>query len=252
MLSVYALGQSYLIRWEGLCDFVVSEEGREIICHESPAVDHVWVTSTLYGIILSFALLLMGDSNLHASAVVLPSGAIGFLATPGTGKSSLAAVFAAHGHPFLTDDVLTLQENTSKFLAFPGFPFTSLTAHTIDGLGLLLPQSTPLFGEKTRVAIDGTWASFCGEPIPLRALFILHREAKNRTIDLDRLPKAEALRELLENTTSLAFLPARHLERHMAFLARLTTSVPVWRLSYPEGFEHASEIKDKVLKQIAP
>ena len=249
-LATYTLRQGYLLRGENLCDFVISLEGREIRCYPTAAVDQQWVTSALYGIVLSFALHLMAASNLHASAVALPSGAIGFLAAPGTGKSSLAALFSAQGYPFLTDDVLTVQEQSSHFIALPGFPYTSLSARTLQWLGLPQPQSALTRGDKTRIAIDETWASFCEEPLPLRALFILNRAATNQSVTLEPLPQTEALRELLENTTSLALLPARYIEQHMAFLLRMTSAVPTWRLSYSSGLEHLREVADQILEKL--
>jgi len=210
-----------------------------------------WVQSTLYGVVLSYALYLIGMGNLHASAVVLPGGAVGFLAEPESGKSTVAATFAKHGYPFLTDDVLALKEVPQGYLAYPGFPFVSLSAQSVDGLlgSAKGPARVPLNQEKQRVAIDGQWASFCPEPVSLCGLFIVSRSDEGAKIELERLSRVEAIGSLMEHTNCLPVLPIAIQRRQMAFVARLTARVPVWRLRYPTGFDHAPRIIQKVLEQ---
>lgn len=254
-LSLWATGEGYLLRWAGKGEFRIAADGRSVSCQVDPGLGHTWLTSNLYGVVLSFILHLKGVRNLHASAVVLPSGAAGFLAAPGTGKSSLAAAFAARGYPFLTDDLLAMTEEDSGYCAHPGFPFTSLSALTIGSLGGTLGASVtteaPLLplGEKTRVAVDANWAVFNPRPTPLSALFILQRGGPEDPIALVRQPRAEAIRLLLENTIFLPILPAQVLQAQMAFLSKLTASVPVWTLSYPTGFQHIPRTIEQILAQ---
>ncbi len=249
-LHVYQGSKGVLLRWQGHCDFHISRSGSRVIVAPGPGVEGQWATATIYGLVLSFALHLMGVGSLHASAVVLPAGAVGFLAAPGGGKSSLAAWLASHGAAFLTDDVLALQVEADGYLVYPGFPFVSLNACALEGLDVQPRGQRPPDASseaKARVPVDGGWASFHEGPAPLRALLVLAREEARRSVCLERLGRQEALRVLLEHTSCFPLLPVQCVRRQMAFLSRLTGPVPVWRLRYPTGFQHLPAVAQQVL-----
>lgn len=251
-LSVLDTGRDLALHWERHCTFVVSRDGREITCQPAPGVGEGWVKATVYGIVLAFALHLQGIGNLHASAVVLPQGVVGFMADPGSGKSTVAAMLAARGFPFLTDDVLALQHQSDDYVAHPGFPYVSLSP---QARACALRQTEaivlPLNQDKQRVAVDGKWACFSSAAAPAKGLFVLGRSRNGSGVEVKRLPKMEALRTLLEHTNCLPLLPADVLRRHMGLLADLSGTVPVWRLQYPSGFEHLPRVIDRILAEAA-
>ena len=246
-ISVHRTNEGYLLDWEGLCRFHVSARGDEIIGSSHGDLGYNWITATLYGMVLAFALHIKGVRNLHASAVVVPGGAVGFLADPGGGKSSLAAAFAARGNPFLTDDVLALRQEDEGYVAYPGFPFTSLSEEAVSAL---LPEGQAprqyLNDEKGRVLVDGQWASFSREPAPLQGLFSIARRDDVSEVRLERLPMVQAVQCLMENTNVLPLLPKEYKQTQLAFVSRLASQVPVWRLTYPTGFEHLASVIDQV------
>ena len=248
-ISVYDTGEGFLLRWEGWCDFHMSADGQQIVYQAAPGTALRWVTSSLYGIVLSFALHLKGVGNLHASSVVLPGGAVGFLAQPGSGKSTLAASFAHAGYPFLTDDVLAFSEEGASINALPGFPFVSLTGQAVEHIwrGAVPEDSLPLNQEKTRFNLNGNAQAFCSESVPLRGLYLLERREDSSAAEISRLSPKEAIPRLLEQTNPLPLLPREALSRHFAFVARLVSRVPVWRLSCPSGLEHLGQVMSAVL-----
>lgn len=251
-LSVFEIAEGILLRWHDHCDFRISRDGRLIQCCPNPSVGLGWIQSTLYGMVLSYALHLMGVRNLHASAVVLPQGAVGFMADPGSGKSTMAAAFARAGYPFLTDDVLALKKDPQGYVAQPGFPYVSLSPNSIRGLlgdRNDLSQK-PLNQEKQRVAVDGEWASFQREPAHLGGLFLLRRSSETHSIALERLPKVDAIKGLMENTNCIPILPLEVQRQHMSFVAQLTADVPAWRLTYATGFEHTPRIIERVIEEV--
>lgn len=250
-LSVFEGDTGLLLRFEGLCDFHISTDGREIKYCSTSDTDLDWIRSTLYSMVIPFTMHLRGLRNLHASVVVLAGRAVGFLAGPGTGKSTLASAFAAKGYPCLTDDVLALRESPEGYTAYPGLPFVSLSEHSINSL--IGPQigseRTSLNGLKERVALDGRWASFWPEPTPLRCLYVLNRVGDMADINLEAMSVGESILSLLENTNCLPALPTWVLKDHLAFLGKLVRSVPVWRLTYPTGFQQIPTIIARVLER---
>ena len=259
--SLFETNDSYILRWEGTGEFLVSKDGKTIRALTPATTDIVWVKGTLYGVVLSFVLHFMGIANLHSSGVVLPEGAVGFLADPGTGKSTLAASLVSQGHGFLTDDVLTIQGGANGYEAFPGFPYMSLDEFSMDVIlgPSSLPAPTPghTVEDKQRVNCSDIGGQFHSGTAPLKGLFVLTRgpdddggdgRADPDKVVVKRLSRSDALKCLLDNTVFLPLLPVDVLKRHMAFLAKLTETLPVWSLHYACGFENLPEITAKVLE----
>ena len=252
-LTVYEIDGGYLLRWEDLCDFALTEEGTVIECRPMPSISMQWILSILYGTVLSFSLHMRGVGNLHASAISAPAGAIGFLAEPGTGKSTLAARFLVGGYPMVTDDVLAVREEpTQGFVAQSGFPFTSLSKASMKGIlgSTDAPAAGFLNGNKYRLWLDGEWAGFSTENRPLAALVLIHRAEPGSNISMTRVEPIEATRALVQNSVCMPFLPADAVRAHLAFASRLSTHVPVWSLSYPGEFDNAGEVMSTILKVI--
>lgn len=256
--ALFSTADSYLMRWEGHGEFLVSRDGKTIRALIPEMTDMVWVKGTLYGVVLAFVLHIMGISNLHASGVVLPEGAAGFLADPWTGKSTLAASLVTAGHKFLTDDVLTLQGGASGYEVFPGFPYMSLDEFSMNVImgpgssGSSVPGPGHIVEDKERIACADIGGEFQASAVPLKALFILSRgmeegEFGGQKVAVVRLSRSEALKSLLDNTVFLPLLPVAVTKRHMKFLAELTETLPVWRLRFADGFDNLPEMMAKVL-----
>ena len=247
-LVMYRTGRGHILQWEGLAEFVVSEDGSSISCCPLHTATEGFIRSMLYGPILSYALHLRGVVNLHAGAVCLPHGAVGFVADPGTGKSTLAASFVRAGYPLLTDDVLPIRRPDGRFLASAGFPWVGMTpqslAHVWAGLGRngIDPDS-----DKVRVYVDGAWGSFQSQPAPLVGLYLLHRGGSG-VPEIDRLPPQTALRELLDHTNCVPLLEAGLVQQALALLAPVAASVPVYRLRYPSALGLLPSVIDAVLE----
>ena len=251
-LSLYDTALGFLLRWEERCDFLVSHNGESIQLLPFPKTDAVWVRSAIYSSVLAFALHLRQIGSLHGSAIVTPQGAVGFLARSGSGKSTLAAAFAAFGYPFLTDDVLALREASHRYLAYPGFPYVSLSpqsASALFGVTEDAPSPAAPEEEKQRIAIEGQRLPFAQQPAPLESLYVLERDGAHTETVIEPLSQAAAVRMLLEHTNCLPLLPKETLQRHLALLARLVKTTPVYRLRYPSHFRCLPQVIAAVQRQ---
>src|SRR5207249_809831 len=81
------------LRWRGLFEFLVAADGRRIVARPLPGLARMprAFETYLLGQVLSFALIARGLEPLHATAVVVGGGAVGFLGDCGRGKSTLGA-----------------------------------------------------------------------------------------------------------------------------------------------------------------
>lgn len=248
-LVVFTFEDHILLRFEGRCDYLVKRTGRAVSCYANPNLGPGWIRSIYYGMVLAFCLHLMGKGNLHASAFVTEFGVIGLMAAAGSGKSTLAATFGARGLPLLTDDVLAIDETSVGFMANSGLPHVSLSPLSVSGIFGTNGNRPSGFlnGDKLRLDVDGKWATTAVGKSELNRLIVLSRVPEGADISIVRIPEIEATRIVAENSLCLEFLPQEELSRHLAFASRIARSVPVWRMSYPSGFDRIPEIQDAVL-----
>ena len=122
-------GSAY-VRWNGVGEFLVSSDGRRILCRRYEDASTESFQVYLLGQALSFALVKRGFEPLHATTVVVGGKAAAFLGRSGFGKSTLAASFVEAGHSVLTDDLLIVQPFGAGFLAYPGPPRIKLHPDT--------------------------------------------------------------------------------------------------------------------------
>jgi hypothetical protein len=192
---------------------------------------------------MSFVLHVRGVTNLHGGGFVTGAGAVALLAGPGTGKSTLTAHIAASGYPFLTDDIFVIQNRENEYAVPPGFPYLSLAADSIRSV--LGESKVPDYitgsaeGEKTRIFVDGEWATFERQPVPLAALVVVARGGS--CYRLRRMAPAAATKPLVENSVALPLLPKQLVSRHLTAVSEIALKVPVWRLEIPDGLEHGAE-----------
>lgn len=201
----------------------------------------------LLGPVLSYWLERLGIPMLHAAAVRMAAGAVGFIAHSGGGKSSLAAALLAAGASLLTDDLLPVEERAGTFLARPGYPQMRMEPDsarhffgTIEGLAPVSPDDT-----KLHVPV----ASFCDAAVPLSALYLVER--RPGPPEILPLPRRQAVIELVRHSFSPYLVEAAGLQpRRLDLFTRLVRQVPVRRLCCPDGLENlpgAVEILGKAM-----
>lgn len=248
---------SVYLRWAGLFEFLIAPDGRSVAGRElgEPSLDSF--QTYLLGQVLSFALLRQGREPLHATAVVVDGGAVGFLGDCGFGKSTLGAAFLGAGYPLLTDDLLVLQENDQGgYGAWSGPPRIKLFPGVADALLAGGSRSGPMNPDTTKLIIglgkaDAVPASTA---VPLTALYILapfHEADPAGDPLITGLSPRDACIELIRNTfNTLAVDPAR-LSSQFELTARVAAAVPVRSLSYPHLLARLPEVPQAVLADLA-
>jgi hypothetical protein len=123
---------------------------------------------------LPLAAALQGLELFHASAVQVGEAVLSFIASSGTGKTSLAAQLVGRGARFVTDDILALEIVDGAVVAYPGPRWLcldeeesrSMTAAERLALGPILGKSDKLhFAPPT-----------AGAPARVASIFYLRRD----------------------------------------------------------------------------
>jgi hypothetical protein len=236
----------HVVRFRDAVDYILAPDAITYHLHDrrfAHAVE-IW----LLGPILSLWHELRGRPALHASAVAVGDGAIGFLATNKGGKSTLAAGLMQAGPPLLTDDILVLDASTDRVVGRPSYPqmrmWPEQVRHFVGDVAEW-PRVVPHLS-KRRVAVGPEgFGSFADAGRPVTHLFLPERRSDATDVQWSPLSPQEAVVELLRHS----FLPntADQLglaDRRLPILTALAEQAQVARLVYPEGAEHLPAVAE--------
>ena len=251
-LSVATSPAGYLLRFPDLADFVVADDGGSIRCHPTPRAPVETIRHLLLDQVIPRVLTRRGRLVLHASAVVLPRGAVAFLGLTGQGKSTLTAAFCTEGYRLLTDDCLPIAEEDGRLLAVPSYPGLRLwpdavsALASIESVGPRVAHYTP----KRRLAFGDGRLPFCETPVPLWEMYVLgdiEDTGRPHAIDIVPLSAREAFRELVRHVYRLEIADRRTHREEFDRLGRLAAMLPIRRLSFRRDFSLVPEVRAAIL-----
>jgi hypothetical protein len=176
--------------------------------YDFPEPPPVELGELLLGAPLLLALALRGTFCLHASAVLLPEGAVAFLGESGAGKSTLARELHRHGLARVADDLLLVgagKEVDEPPVALPRFPQPRLA-------GIDQPAAAPV---EARIA----------------AIYLLGGPAAR--VERRRISTVDATLSLARHTVAARLFAPELLARHLAFVGSLAAATPLRHLRYP-------------------
>ncbi len=247
-------GEIYL-RWTDLFEFLVSPDGRTIEGHELGQTSLESLQTYLLGQVLSFALLRQGREPLHATAVLVEKGAIGFLGDSGFGKSTLGAAFLGAGYSLVTDDLLVIEpDGSGGFATWPGpariklFPHVAAALLGDHGRGVPMNPDT----EKCIIPLDAQQAVAPDRTVPLTALYIL---APDEGVGgpaapvIGDLSAREACLALIANTFNTLAVEPERLTVQFEQTARLAQEIPVRTLAWPRDLTRLDEVREALLRR---
>jgi hypothetical protein len=233
--------------------FVLSQQGTHIwIINPDATHSEARAIPYLLGPVLGFVLRLRGVVSLHASAVVVDGQAVAFMGPVGAGKSTLAALFAAHGCPVITDDVLPLLHRGNAWWVQPGYPRLRLWPPSLKAVNRKpdgLPPVVPGW-DKRYLDLD---TAFHPRPLPLARVYILvdWQPAPHLAPRLERAGPQKALFDLMPHTYT-NYLLDRVMQAHeFSVLSDLAQSVPVYRVTAPNELDRLPMLRDRILENSA-
>jgi hypothetical protein len=145
---VSAGGSARLLLHDTLCADLHADGRVEVTA--AAHVGEGLLAALLSGPVVAAAAVWRGHPLLHASAVCLPEGVIGFVGPTGAGKSTLARLLTAPGRRLFSDDALRLDAGGSGVVAHRGTTSSRLRDHVSD-------LDTLASGRAVAVSADGRW-----------------------------------------------------------------------------------------------
>ena len=223
-------GQSYVIRYPGVCEARVDTDLAHV--ELSPANDEARGLSHILfsGSILARILTLMGECILHASAVRADRRAIGFVGHSGAGKSTLAALMCSSGSRLITDDLLRLLPRDGGFECIAGTNAIRLRPAAVP-LASFVPGTV-------REEADGRTSITVVAPEdrpPLGVLVFPQPSRSAHRVEVTALDPGDALMALTGSPRTLGWTAPDILESMFRWNARLVREVPVCTAEIPWG-----------------
>src|SRR5262245_2511845 len=244
-------GTTYL-HWRGLCEFLVSADGRRIRFHPFGRALAESINVYLLGHVLSFALVARGVDPLHGTVVEIDGGAVALVGDCGSGKSTLAAALLGRGFPIVTDDLVALQRRGGDWRVHPGLPRIKLFPAAARRLGFDT-AGVPMNGETSKQIIPLGARQVVERRIPLKAVYVLSRPGRSQAGSapaIARVAGAEAFLEVIRGAFNLLVVDRNRLKNQFAFASRLVATVPVRRLIYSRKFSVLPQVCDVILKDL--
>ncbi len=212
------------------------------VTHTAPAaVDRDAVALDVIGVVLPFMLHRDGAWCLHASAVQTRQGVVAFIASPGTGKSTLALALAQRDCALVADDVVVLRSTASGIDVIPsGLPLR-LRAETARAAGV--PAQTVDAWGKVRVE-----SPEARDTLPLAAIYVLSPVPATGVAErAPRTARAAAL-ALLANGKITALLGADASGAALTRCVDIAQRSAVYDLAVPRDLARLSDVTDALLR----
>ncbi len=236
--------------------FPVSPVDGALRCEAVPdeGADLETLVDQFYRSVAPYALEAYGFESVHGCALRTPAGALVITAPSRAGKTTLALTLAARGYPLVADDAVILDPSPAQGRGRPSLrplPFVPRAR----------PETAVRFGLPVRERLRPPGRVRLGDPVPLAAFVLLDRRSPGagdggthagaeggvgERPTLARLRPAEAFRELLGRAHFNAPDELSGDRGSLSAFLHMTALVPVFRLSYPSGFDALEEAADAI------
>jgi hypothetical protein len=237
-----------VLRFAGACDFEVAPGLREVTVRVVDGSDPELAGVLASGALLSFLLMMRGEPVLHASAVDVGGRAIAFVGYSGMGKSTMAALVAAHGGRLVTDDVLRLDLSDRVVRCYLGA--TELRLRKAAGE---LAQRFRHDVER-RVTSDRRDAlrlvAATDTALPLGALVVPRPRRDVERLEVVRQAAVDAMLALVRYPRILGWQDPRVQAQQFEHLATLAERVPVYLADVPWGPPFAGDLAPRLLDAV--
>jgi len=249
--SSLAVGpEGYRLRFAGQADFLISRDGRHIVCEPFRDTPPETLRHLFLDHVLPRILGQRGNLVLHASAVELADGGgIAFVGKSGWGKSTLASSFRDAGARFLGDDCLCFKVVGGSLVGVPAYSGTRLWEDSKDALFPDGVDSDPVshYNSKQRIRFAEDEAA---SPTEFLALFFLDDPARagGAAARIRPMGGGRAIVELVKRSFLLDVNSVDSAAGQFAAVGRLLATRPLfYTLQYPRDFSRLAEVRQAIL-----
>jgi hypothetical protein len=226
-------GDNVVGRIYRLVDFVIDAGQRRVVYHRDPATDPGLVPILITGTLTAYLLSAQGRLVLHASAVEAGGAAIAFVGFSGQGKTTMAALLCADGHPLVTDDLLPVEVQGGQATCVPAgteLRVRDKVKALVDSFAPQVPRRATA-DDRQAVAAPPTLA----ERLPLGAIVVPWPDREAGKVRTRRLSAGEAVMTLARYQRIEGWTSALQQRDQFEAISATVESVPVLDMHVPWG-----------------
>jgi hypothetical protein len=238
-------GNKVVARFYRLADFEINAAGSQVTCHPDPATAPGILAILLAGTVVSYLLSAGGRLVLHASAVEVDGVALAFVGFSGQGKTTLAALLCAEGHPLVTDDLLPVDVRDEVVTCIPGGIELRIRDKAEGLLERFGPDVTRRRTADARYALAP--AVTLAERLRLAAVVTPMPDRESHHVKARRLGVGEAVMMLARCQRIEGWTSPTALRVHFEAVSAVVSSVPVFEMQIPCGPPFAEKTADDVV-----
>lgn len=238
-------GATYRVRFGGLCELRLAPPWRAVEVDVDPAGSVEVIGDRIVRTALPFALDRLGHELLHASAVQVGGTTIAIAGAPGSGKSTLVALFCADGGSLISDDQLRVELGPQRVLCHPGLATIRLRPAVAEVAALMDRTGTATWDGRTAVSPGVDRAT----PRYLDALVLPAVVDGPQAPVIERLSSAQAVLRLASSRADPRDAIGRTRRFHLH--ASLLESLPVFGIRLPRGSLPEPGFRRAVIERVA-
>ena len=218
----------WTIQAPGIASFDVVEGS--MVAHLDPRCEVPGLLSLLLaGTGLAFYLMIHGELCLHASAVEVDGRCIAFAGASGRGKTTMAALACAAGHPLFGDDLLRARIDETGVSAFRGSSEIRLRPAIVELADRIKGEQRTTLDERTSVRPLRSEH----EMLDLAAIVLPRPDRECTDVRARRLHGADAFSGLAECPRLLGWRTAEMMNGEFDHLLKLSSAVPIVEVCVP-------------------
>ena len=244
----------YLLRFPDLADFDIVPAARTIGIYTRPPTPAHTLRHLLLDQVMPLVAGVPDRLALHGSAVATARGAVLFLAGPGFGKSTLAALLARRGCELVSDDCCLLARAAAGFEVVPSYPGVRLGT---DSLREVFGETSQDYAQvahytmKMRVAGEQQAELLLHQGrLPLSRIYVIASRAELEAasaVSIQRYTRRAALFDLLNYTFHLDVGDPARIRDAFHLAADIAMRHDVRRLVFPWGLSKSEAVAEAIL-----
>jgi hypothetical protein len=217
--------------WKNIKIFFITQS--EIIINPKSGLNHSFLRLLLlsYG----FAILLYQRNRLvlHANAINMVDGAVAFLGTSGSGKSTTSLALVKKGYKLLADDIVSVETDYKKYAnVYPSFPRIKIWPEVLNNIDD--EENIEKICLNNNKQYKNVLNNFSSTYKELKAIYIINNGPKT---EIKEINKKNALLELIRSSYCFKLFNRTSLSENLKQCSFLVNNVPVKILDLKRSFK---------------
>ena len=223
----------FILRFKDWAEFYV-KDGKQIVIKPEKDVDERDVRAFLLSPVIAILLHQRGLLPLHSSGIIYKNKAVLFAGNSGAGKSTLAmALNRKYQYPLISDDIIAIQKDNNKPVAFSSFPSVKLWDDSSEMLDIPIEEMPFIRKDIFKRRYDNTSEFYNGVLEPSIIFFI--GTSDNNEVNTREIIGTEKFNFLRQHIFRGTMVGEIYAQNQFGILAAILSKVKCYELKRPKS-----------------